>query len=145
MQCFQSLTSMLRLIYCAHFASLSYSSTSLHGVTVSHRYLSLPVFYHLILIFSNHQRGCSIIKLERFFLHSISNYQMFLTHFLKTMFKQRLEVSVPCIQLRTYLLAFNNALVYTAWLPLHRNWVKLVTLLVIWLLSIIVPLVSKEW
>lgn len=33
MQCFQSLTSMLRLIYCAHFASLSYSSTSLHGVT----------------------------------------------------------------------------------------------------------------
>lgn len=43
------------------------------------------------------------------------------------------------------ILAFNNALVYTAWLPLHRNWVKLVTLLVIWLLSIIVPLVSKEW
>lgn len=105
MQCFQSLTSMLRLIYCAHFASLSYSSTSLHGVTVSHRYLSLPVCYHLILIFSNHQRGCSIIKLESFFLHSISNYQMFLTHFLKTMFTQRLEVSVPCIQLRTYLLS----------------------------------------
>lgn len=67
MQCFQSLTSMLRLIYCAHFASLSYSSTSLHGVTVSHRYLSLPVCYHLILIFFKPPKRLQYHKAGKFF------------------------------------------------------------------------------
>lgn len=144
MQCFQSLTSMLRLIYCAHFASLSYSSTSLHGVTVSHRYLSLPVCYHLILIFSNHQRGCSIIKLESFsFTQHIELSDVFDT-FPKNYVYTEIR-SLCTLHTAEDILAFNNALVYTAWLPLHRNWVKLVTLLVIWLLSIIVPLVSKEW